>query len=252
MDDASRINRGAMVLLGSFLALGLIIGGWVLGAEIKAVRLADRYVSVRGLAERTVKSDLAIWFIYYQETGDDLPSLYSKAEADKKVILQFLAKQGIRPSEIDMGIVSVTDNQANVFPANRRPLYRYSFRQQISVQTSRVDLVSAAARNAASLLQQGIVVMSTSLQYKFNGLNSIKPDMITEATQNARAAADRFALDSGSSVGTIRQATQGYFSILPANSGAPDADGGGYGGNSDRSLMKTVRVVTDVQYYLNK
>ncbi len=252
MNDAARTNRGAMVILGCFLALGLIIGGWVLGAEIKAVRLADRYVSVRGLAERTVKSDLAIWPISYTETGDDLPSLYSKTEADKKIILQFLAKQSIQPPEIEMGTVTVTDNQANFFPVNRRPLYRYFVQQQITVRTSRVDEVAAAAQKTIGLLQQGIVLRNMGLMYKFNGLNSIKPDMITEATRNARAAAQRFAMDSGSSVGTIRQATQGYFSILPANSGAADAEGGGYGGDADSSMMKTVRVVTDVQYYLDK
>jgi hypothetical protein len=88
--------------------------------------------------------------------------------------------------------------------------------------------------------------------YKFTGLNSIKPDMITEATRNARAAADRFALDSGSKVGSIRQANQGIFSILAANSGGDTGGNDGFEGNADSSLMKTVRVVTSVEYYLEK
>ncbi len=108
------------------------------------------------------------------------------------------------------------------------------------------------------LVQQGIVLNSNpgqGLTYKFTSLNSIKPDMITEATRNARAAANRFALDSGSSAGTIRQANQGIFSILPANSGGEtgeSGEGGGYGSSADSSLMKTVRVVTSVDYYLKK
>jgi hypothetical protein len=210
-------------------------------------------VSVRGLAERTVKSDLAIWPINYTETGDDLPVLYSKTEADKKTILKFLGQQGIQPLEIGIGIVGVTDNQANAYSGNRKPLYRYIVQQQITVRTTRVDQVAPAAQKASGLLQQGILI-SQSLTYKFNGLNSVKPDMITEATRNARSAAERFAQDSGSSVGAIRQASQGFFSILPANSGtASDSDdAGGYGGDADSSLMKTVRVVTDVQYYLEK
>lgn len=86
MNETNRTNRGQASVLGGLLALGLIAGGWALGAEIKAARLGDRYVSVRGLAERTVKSDLAIWPLNYIETGDDLPTVYSKAEADKKTI----------------------------------------------------------------------------------------------------------------------------------------------------------------------
>jgi hypothetical protein len=103
------------------------------------------------------------------------------------------------------------------------------------------------------LLQKGIVLGGNpgqGLTYKFTGLNSIKPDMITEATRNARAAADRFASDSGSRVGSIRQANQGVFSIMPADQGS-DTGEPGYGA-ADSSIMKTVRVVTSVEYYLEK
>ena len=98
------MNRATATLLGSLLALGLIVGAWLLGAQIKATRLSDRYVTVKGLAERTVKSDLAIWPLNYKEAGDDLTSLYAKTEADKQTLLNFLDQQGIRSSEIELGI----------------------------------------------------------------------------------------------------------------------------------------------------
>jgi len=129
------------------------------------------------------------------------------------------------------------------------------------VRTTRVDVVANAAQKTMQLLQKGIVLggnggnVGQGLAYKFTALNSIKPDMITEATRNARAAADRFASDSGSKVGAIRQANQGAFSILPADQGSA-TEGPGEGGEmmygADASLMKTVRVVTTVQYYLNQ
>lgn len=255
MTDTNRSNRGESTILGFLLAIGLMVGGWTLGAQIKATRLGDRYVSVRGLAERTVKSDLAIWNLNYTETGDDLPALYSKTESDKKTILEFLAKQGIQPTEISVGIVNVVDTQANQYDGNRKAEHRYIVQQEVTVQTARVDQAAAAAQNSIGLLQQGIVLtqITGGLIFKFNGLNSIKPDMISEATRNARAAAERFALDAGSSVGTIRQANQGVFSILPADSGVPaESDEPAYVNNADSSLMKTVRVVTEVQYYLGK
>jgi uncharacterized protein len=258
MNDTNRMIRGEITLLGCLVALGLIVGGWALGEQIKATRLGDRYVTVRGLAERTVKSNLATWPIDYKETGDELSSLYLKIEADRKIILQFLHEQGIQPSETEMGIVGVVDRQANEYGNGERVPYRYVVEQQITVQTTRVDQVAAAAQNSASLIQLGIVLGGNNnqgLTYKFTELNSIKPDMITEATRNARAAAGRFASDSGSSVGAIRQAEQGVFSILPADSGTVSNDsgeGGGFIANADSSLMKTVRVVTSVQYYLEK
>src|SRR5205085_9143501 len=139
--------------------------------------------------------------------------------------------------------------QANEFGGGNRAPHRYIVEQSITVRTSRVDQVAAAAQNTMQLLQKGIVLTSNpgqGLTYKFTGLNSIKPDMITEATRNARAAANRFASDSGSKVGSIRQANQGVFSILPEDQGG-DAGEPGYA-SGDSSIMKTVRVVTSVDY----
>jgi hypothetical protein len=247
-------SRNPLLSLGLPLALGLIIGGWALGAQIKATRRSDRYVSVRGLVERQVKSDLAVWPISYKEAGNDLETVYEKTETDKKTILGFLDKQGIKPPEIELGVVQVTDTQANEYGGGNRAPYRYVVDQVITVSTTRVDQVAAAAQKTMVLLQKGIVLSGSSgqgLSYKFRGLNSIKPDMITEATRNARAAAERFASDSGSKVGTIRQANQGEFSISPADQGG-DPDESGTGNGTDSSLMKNVRVVTSVEYYLER
>jgi len=258
MIGTNQSDRGTVALLGALLALGLIVGGWVLGAEIKATRLSDRYVTVKGLVERTVKSDLAIWPLSYKDAGDDLSLLYEKTESDKKDVLQFLDQQGIQSSEIELGVLRVVDTQANEYGGGNRAPHRYIVEQMITVRTRRVDQVAAAAQKTMQLLQKGIVLNSNPGQgasYVFTGLNSIKPDMITEATRNARAAADRFALDSGSKVGSIRQANQGVFSILPADQSSDTSEPGeGVGGsfNADSSLMKTVRVVTTVEYYLEK
>jgi len=254
MEKSEKASAGNAPL-GVLLALGLIIGGWVMGAQIKATRLGDRYVSVRGLVERKVKSDLAIWPINYKEAGDDLSAVYEKTETDRQAILVFLAQQGIQPQEIQFGVVRVVDNQANEYGSGRAPK-RYIVEQQITVHTSRVDQVAATAQKTMSLVRKGIVLGGNAgegLTYKFTGLNSIKPDMITEATRNARVAADRFAADSGSRVGSIRQANQGIFSISSADeAGGTGDEGEGGGTGADSSLMKTVRVVTSVEYYLER
>ena len=252
MTDTNQDFR-ATAVLGTLLAFGLIVGGWVLGSQIKATRLSDRYVTVKGLVERKVKSDLAIWPLTYKEAGDDLASLYAKTEADKKTVLQFLADQGIASSEIELGIIRVVDTQAQEYGGGNRAPHRYIVEQEITVRTIRVDQVAAASQKTILLLQKGIVLGGNpgqGLTYKFTSLNSIKPDMITEATRNARAAADRFASDSKSKVGSIRQANQGVFAILPADEVADTGEPGG--GTADSSMMKTVRVVTSVDYYLEK
>src|SRR5215510_14391959 len=258
MNGTIQSNYRGTAMLGLLLAIGLIVGGWVMGAQIKATRLSDRYVTVRGLVERKVKSDLAIWSLSCKEAGDDLAAVSAKTEADRKAVLQFLDQQGIQSSEIELGIVRVVDTQANEYGGgvNRAP-HRYIVEQRITVRTSRVDQVAAAAQKTMLVLRKSIVLGGNpgeGVTYKFTSLNSFKPDMITEATRNARTAADRFAADSGSKVGSIRQANQGVFSILPADQASEPSEPSEYGGNfgADSSLMKTVRVVTSVQYYLDQ
>jgi hypothetical protein len=257
MSNGESSFRGGAIALGALLALGLIAGGAVLGGQIKATRMSDRFVSVKGLVERRVKSDLAIWALTFKEAGDDLAAVYARSEAHQKVVAQFLADQGIQPSEIEFGVVRVIDTQANEYGGTRAP-QRYIVEQRVTVRTSRVDQVAAAVQKTMLLVQKGVILTSNpgqgGLTYKFTGLNGIKPDMITEATRNARTAADRFASDSGSKVGSIRQANQGVFSILPADQASDAGDAGEGGGMymADTSVMKTVRVVTSVQYYLEK
>jgi uncharacterized protein len=239
-------------VLGVCLLLDLLLGGWVLGSEIKDIKLADRYVTVKGLVERTVKSDMAIWPVSFKETGNDLPQVFAKSEADKTTVLKFFAGQGVAANEISVGQIKVTDKLANEYGGNNNNGPRYIVEQTVTVQSGNVDKIAKAGEKTAELVQAGIVVGDSNgqggIKYKFNGLNALKPDMITEATRNARDSANRFAADSGSQVGSIRSASQGVFSISAADSISTGDEGGSDSG--DASIMKKVRVVATVDYYL--
>src|SRR6185437_3513886 len=245
------------VLASALLSIGLIFGGWILGSQIKDVRLADRYVTVRGLAERNVKADLAIWPLSFREAGNDLAATYAKSEQDSHAVLQFLTAQGIPQADITLGQPSVTDTQANDYGGARAP-NRYIVQQSITVRSHDVNKVAAAIQKTSTLIAKGVVLgggpqygSQNSVSYVYTELNSIKPEMITEATRNARTAAERFAQDSGSKVGTIRQASQGLFSISSADT-TSEGDGGMSGGSSNSSILQKVRVVTTIQYYLQQ
>ncbi|MEO8735711.1 MAG: SIMPL domain-containing protein [Edaphobacter sp.] len=252
--ERSANPRASAAVLGVCLLLGLVLGGWVLGSQIKAIRLADRYVTVKGLVERTVKSDSAIWPVTFKEAGNDLPQVFAKSEADKTAVLKFFTEQGITAQEISVGQIQVTDKLANEYGGNNQTSPRYVVQQTVTVSSSNVDKISKAGQKTAELVQAGIVIgggYGQGIRYLFGGLNALKPDMITEATRNARSSADRFAADSGSQVGSIRSANQGVFSISAADGGSVGEEAGG-GGNvqPDSSIMKKVRVVATVDYYL--
>jgi uncharacterized protein len=255
---ADQAQRSSTFSSNLILALGLVLGAWILGSEIRDIRMADRYVSVRGLAERTVKSDLAIWPLRFREAGNDLKAPFDRSEQDRQAVLDFLAQQGISKSDITLGQPNVIDTQANEFGGNKQP-NRFIVQQEVSVRSTNVDQVAAAVQKTSDLISRGVVLGtgpnyapgSGSVSYFFTGLNAIKPEMITEATRNARSAAERFADDANSKVGTIRQASQGLFSISAADDTSPAGEGPG-GDQSGGSMMKKVRVVTTIDYYLGK
>lgn len=242
--------------LGVCLMLGLVLGGWVLGAEIKAMKMADRYVTVKGLVERTVKSDRAVWAVSFKTAGNDLPSVFGKSEADKNTVLKFFADQGISGDEVSVGQIRVVDRQTNEYGGNVDKGSRYILTQTVTISSGDVDKVSRAGGKTAALVQAGVVLANGEngqqggIVYQFGGLNALKPDMITEATRNARASADRFAADSGSKVGPIRSANQGVFSITANEPGNGAEDGGGGEAQANASIMKKVRVVSTIDYYL--
>jgi hypothetical protein len=214
-------------------------------------------VTVKGLVERTVKSDSAIRPVTFKETGNDLQQVYAKSEEDRGAVLKFFAAQGITPQEISVGQIQVTDKMANEYGGNNNSGPRYIVQQTVTVSSNDVDKIARAGQKTAQLLQAGIIVIGgygQGIRYVFNGLNALKPDMITEATKNARASADRFRGRFGEPGGVDTFGEPGRVSISAADAGsgiAPGEEGGaGPAESPDASIMKKVRVVSTVDYYL--
>lgn len=226
------------LIAGVCVAIGIASVGISLKAGIDHFvdRDRDRVVTVKGLAERNVQADYVIWPVTFRVTGNDLSALYEKAQTQSEEIRNFLISQGIKAQDISQGTPSVQDLHAD-FYGNNLPPERYRMEMAVSVATTDVDTVLKAMVNQSELIQKGVLfTQNYRTQFSFNGLNSIKPEMVEEATKNARSTAQKFAEDSDSELGKIRRASQGQFSIYDRDSNTP--------------YIKRVRVVTTVEYYL--
>jgi hypothetical protein len=243
MSEETKGKRNIVLLAAAVLAIGMIAGGYLLGDGLKRAHLADRAVTMRGLAERNVTADLATWTINFTAQGTELDAVRAESDRDAATVLAFLRQAGF-PAQ------AVTDagGSVNQFYDTNRGANQVTINRRIQLRTNDVMRARAAYARQFELIRGGVATQEGSgIQYSFTQLNSIKPAMIAEATQNARRAAEQFAHDSGTGVGGIRSATQGYFSI-----GARDGDAteeGGGGGND--SPFQKVRVVTTIEFYLN-
>jgi hypothetical protein len=241
--NGDRLHRGGGIVTAAIIAAALVLGGFLIGRGFSQFRSADRYVTVKGLAEMEVKADLAVWPIRFTATGDDLANVQSKVEDDRALVMSFLKRYGLKAEDMRSGRIQVTDLLAQSYRPQGEVRSRFIVNASVDVRTGDVDLVGKISQKTGDLVRKGVVL--TEFQgpsYIFTKLNEIKPGMIANATANARAAAEKFARDSKSRLGKIRRARQGVFSILPRDGYA--------GGPESQQMGKKVRVVSTIEYSL--
>jgi len=220
------------------LTIGLIAGGYLLGNGLLRAKMADRSVTVRGLAERDVTADLATWTIAYSAQSTDLQSAQTDIDSDTDAITNFFKELGFQAD-------ALKPTGANVNQYSNNGIPQYTIRQRLSLRTDDIDKAQAAVARQFDLVRRGVVLEDGSgMSYTFTKLDEIKPEMVAEATKDARKSAEQFAEESGTDGGGIKSATQGYFSI-----DSRDGDAGGYGVTD--TPYKKVRVVTTVNFYLD-
>jgi len=233
-----RPQSKAILGASAILAFGIIAGGYLMGDGLLRAKMADRTVTVRGLAERDVVADLATWTISYSGTATNLGDAQASVDRDTAQLRAFFDELGFPEDALE-------PVAANVSSFTNNGIAQFTVRQRMSLRTEDIDRARDAVKRQFELVRRGVMLEEGSgMAFSFTGLNDIKPEMVAEATRDARAAAEQFAQDSGSEVGSIRQATQGYFSIS-----ARDGDTGGWGVAD--SPFKKVRVVTTVDFSLD-
>jgi hypothetical protein len=234
-------HKFSAFVLGVFIFLGLAALGQLLGGSLIKFKEYERSVTVKGLAEREYEADIVIWPIQFTIAGNDLENLYGSIEKNTLEIKDFLESKGIDANEISSSIPAIVDKSAQQFSGSERADFRYAAMQTVTVYSKNIKNVRSVMESLSELGKKGIVLTGNNYQsrteYIFTRLNEIKPEMIEEATKEARAVAEKFAADSQSTLGKIKKASQGQFSISDRDTNNPH--------------IKKVRVVSTVEYYLS-
>lgn len=223
------------VISSIILAIGLALAGLFVYCGIHQVASKDRAVVVKGLSTRDVKADYVVWALDFCVRGNEISSLYSDLAQIEQIARSFFMDKGFKAEDMTRGNVSIDDNWASYY--DRKPEFHYTLRTSLVISTADVERVIANLGCQSELLKKGVILQSYdwNTNFQYNGLPEIKPEMVQEATQNARAVAQKFAEDAQCRLGSIQQANQGQFSI--------ESD-------SYQPWIKHVRVVTTVSYYL--
>lgn len=234
-------SKASALVLGVFIFLGLATLGYLLGNAAIKFKEYERTVTVKGLSEREYEADIVIWPIQFTEASNNLGELYGSIERSTEKIRVFLEEAGISQEEITFSIPSITDKSAQQYGNQAKAEFRYTAIQTVTAYSKNIKSVRSVMGTLSELGKQGIVFSGGNYQstteYLFTRLNEAKPGMIEEATRKAREVAEKFASDSKSTLGKIRKASQGQFSINARDKNNPH--------------IKKVRVVSTVEYYLS-
>ena len=217
------------------VALGVALSGLFIYMGIHQFSYRDRAVTVKGLSTRDVQADYVVWPLKFSVSGNDLTSLSAELNRVEQTARTFFVNKGFNNEELTLSNIEVENNWAGYY--EHRPEFHYTVSRSLIISTADVERVIANQGCQAELLNQGVILQSYdwNTDYQYRGLSELKPEMIEEATKNARAVAQKFADDAQCRLGSIRNASQGQFSV--------EAD------NNQPWLMH-VRVVTTVDYYL--
>lgn len=231
------------LIAAAVLALGLVGAGWFAAQGMAKLRTADRYVTVKGSAEREVSADLLVWPLAHSVGGNDLAAVQRQLDANTASIREFFTSAGFPEDDIVVSPPRLEDRWAWAYDQNR-PTERFRYSTTVSLRTTDVAKAQQVLRRSGELVARGIMLggsggegeMGSGPEFSYTQLNAIKPELIAEATAEARKAAEQFAQDSGARIGGIRSANQGVITINDRDRGSPQ--------------VKTVRVVSTVEYFL--
>ena len=233
-------NQPRSIIAALLIALGLVGAGWFAARGMAHLKTADRYVTVKGSAERVVDADLVVWPLAHSVGGNDLAGVQRQLDANTDTIRTFFTNAGFKPAEIVVSPPRLEDRWAYAYGDNRPP-ERFRYSTTVTLRTSNVANALSVLRRSGELVSHGVMLGAEGdaggPDFDYTKLNDIKPALIAEATANARKSAEQFAKDSGARIGGIRSANQGVVDISNRDQGSPQ--------------VKKVRVVTTVEYFLS-
>ena len=93
----------------TILAIGIAVGGLLVGNGFARGRAADRFVEVKGVSEHEAKADLALWPLRLVAAGNDLGAVQATLARHTSQVYTFLRRHGIDTTQVEIQSLGVTD-----------------------------------------------------------------------------------------------------------------------------------------------
>ena len=236
-------------LTAIIFALSIIIAAAILGNAIINRNKKSGTVDVTGLGQQNFTSDLVVWEGEFSRESYDIKTAYSDLEKDRKAVTDYLIAKGISKEQIIFKAVNTNplydQNYSSSGNYMGQTFKGYQLNQSLQIESRDVDKVEQISREITELLLQGVKFYSQPPRYYYTELESLKIEMISKATEDARIRAERIAENSGSKLGRLISANMGIFQITGQNSTEEYSWGGTF---NTTSKEKTASITMRLSY----
>ncbi|UJP66815.1 SIMPL domain-containing protein [Mongoliitalea daihaiensis] len=230
-------------------AIAIIIAAALLGNAVINRNKKTGTVDVTGLGQKNFTSDLVVWEGNFSRENTDIKTAYADLERDRKEVLDYLIAKGIPKENIIFQAVNTTplyrQNYSNAGNYMGQTFLGYELNQTLQVESKQVEKVEQISREITELLLQGVKFYSQAPRYYYTELESLKIEMISRATEDARIRAEKIAENSGTRLGKLLSANMGIFQITGLNSTEDYSWGGTF---NTSSKEKTASITMRLSY----
>lgn len=236
-------------LTAAIFALSIIIAAAILGNAIINRNKKSGTVDVTGLGQQNFSSDFVVWEGNFSRENYEIQIAYTDLEKDRKAVTDYLVAKGIPKEQIIFKAVNTNPLYEQNYSSNGNYIGQtfkgYQLNQSLQIESKEVDKVEQISREITELLLQGVKFYSQPPRYYYTELESLKIEMISKATEDARLRAERIAENSGSKLGRLISANMGIFQITGQNSTEDYSWGGTF---NTTSKEKTASITMRLSY----
>ena len=235
------LKAGLMFGLANVLCVLIFSFAWM------HVKADPKVISVTGSAKKPIVSDLIVWSASISVQNPDVVLGYDQLKTSLDKTLAYLKKQGIADDKIFVSSISTSRVMKRDEKGNSTDQLNYfALSQRLTVTSNEVRQVGDVARDATTLIKEGVMIDSDAPEYLYTKLADLKVDMLVAATQDATNRARQIAENSGASLGDVVEARMGVLQINPIHS----TEVSGMGNNDTSSYEKEITGVVSARFRL--
>lgn len=240
------IRKMKQTFLVAIPAIAFVIGSYIIGSNYSYRYKNNEIITVTGLAEENFVSDLIVWDLNYSRKAMTIKEAYAALKKDEKNVLDYLNKNGILESEINVSAVN-TDELYN-YTNDGRQFLGYELSQRITIRSTDLEKVEVISKKVTELLDQDININSYSPSYYYTKLGDLKHDLLKRASEDGKKRAESIATSSGEKLKGLKKANMGIFQITGKDSNEDYSWGGTF---NTSSKEKTASITVKMEFKID-